>query len=144
MPNRTLRDVIAHKKVLTAPATLSVREAAIRMAENQVGAILVVDGNKLAGIFTERDLLNRVMAGRLDPDTTPLAEVMTPDPQTQGPDLPLSQALVMMYEGCYRHVPVVENGRLLGLVSARDAFGQELTAFEHELERRDQITEIII
>lgn len=144
MPNRTLRDVVAHQQILSAPPTATVRDAALRMAEAKVGAMLVVDGGKLAGIFTERDLLSRVVARRLDPDTTRLAEVMTPDPHTAGPEIPLSHALVMMYEGCYRHVPVIEDGQALGVVSARDALGQELTEFEHELERRDRLTEIMI
>lgn len=144
MPNRTLRDVVAHQQVFSMPPTASVRDAALRMAEAKVGAMLVVDGDKLAGIFTERDLLIRVVARHLDPDTTRLAEVMTPDPYTADPEMPLSQALVMMYEGCYRHVPVVEGGRPLGVVSARDALGRELTELEYELERRDRLTEIMI
>lgn len=144
MPNRTLRDVVAHQQVFSMPPTASVRDAALRMAEAKVGAMLVVDGGKLAGIFTERDLLIRVVARHLDPDATRLAEVMTPDPYTADPEMPLSQALVMMYEGCYRHVPVVENGRPLGVVSARDALGRELTELEYELERRDRLTEIMI
>lgn len=144
MSSRTLSDVIVHQQVLTAAPALTVREAALRMAEAKVGAMLVIDGEKLAGIFTERDLLNRVVARRLDPDATRLAEVMTPDPHTAGPEMPLSHALVMMYEGCYRHVPVVEDGRPLGVVSARDALGQELSEFENELERRDRLTEIMI
>ncbi len=144
MTHRTLRDVVAHQQVLSAPPTATVRDAALRMAEAKVGAMLVLDGERLAGIFTERDLLNRVVARRLDPDATRLAEVMTRDPRTAGPEMPLSHALVMMYEGCYRHVPVLDDGRPLGVVSARDALGQELTEFEHELERRDRLTEIMI
>ena len=144
MTQRTLRDVIAHQQVLSAPATMRVRDAAIRMADARVGAILIVEDGRVAGIFTERDLLNRVIARRLDPDATPLAEVMTREPQTLAPDMPLAHALVMMYEGCYRHVPVVENGRPVGMVSARDALGQELTEFENELARRDRLTEIMV
>lgn len=144
MPQRTLRDVIVNQRVLSAPPTATIREAAVRMAESKVGAILVVDGERIAGIFTERDLLNRVIAKRLDPDTTPLVEVMTPDPRTVSPDKTLAHALVMMYEGCYRHVPVVEDGKPLGMVSARDALGRELTEFENELERRDRLTEIMM
>ncbi|MBI2305790.1 MAG: CBS domain-containing protein [Rhodocyclales bacterium] len=144
MPQRTLRDVIANQTVFSAPPTATVRDAATRMAEGKVGAMLVIDGERIAGIFTERDLLNRVVAKRLDPDTTTLAQVMTPDPRTVSPDRTLAHALVMMYEGCYRHVPVVEDGKPLGMVSARDALGQELTEFEKELERRDRLTEIMM
>lgn len=144
MTQRTLRDVIAHQKILSTPGSTTVRDAAVRMAEAKVGAMLIVENGRITGIFTERDLLNRVMAKRLDPDVTTLAEVMTPDPRTLAPDMPLTHALVMMYEGCYRHVPVVEDGRPLGMVSARDALGQELTEFENELARRDRLTEIMM
>ena len=67
MPNRTIRDIIAHQKVLSAAPDCTVREAAQRMAEAKVGAMLILDGGRLAGIFTERDLLNRVVAKKLDP-----------------------------------------------------------------------------
>lgn len=144
MPNRNLRDVVAHQEIVGIPPTASVRDAAVRMVEARVGAILVIDGDRLAGIFTERDLLNRVVARGLDPDTTRLAEVMTPDPQTAAPDMPLTTALAMMAEGCYRHLPVIDGKQLLGTVSARDAFGQELAELERELERRDRLTELMI
>jgi len=144
MPQRTLREVIAHQTVVSAPPTTTVRDAAVHMANSRVGAILILDGDRIAGIFTERDLLNRVMAKRLDPDSTALADVMTPNPATIVPDKPLAHALVMMHEGGYRHVPVVEDGRPLGMVSARDALGQELTELENELERRDRLTEIMM
>lgn len=144
MSGRTLRDVVAHQKILSAAATMSVREAAQQMTESKVGAILILSGGRLAGIFTERDALNRVLAKGLDPETTTLADVMTPAPVTITPDKSLAHALVMMYEGCYRHVPVVEDGKPLGMVSARDALGRELIEFEHELERRDRLTEIMM
>ena len=88
MPNRSIREIIAHQKVLSAPDTMTVREAAIRMAEAKVGAMLILDHGKLTGIFTERDMLNRVVAKRLDPDTTPLSQVMTSDPRTISADKP--------------------------------------------------------
>ncbi len=85
MPNRTIRDIISQQKVLSAPDTMTVREAAIRMAESKVGAMLILEKGQLIGIFTERDLLNRVIAKRLDPDTTTLTQVMTADPRTIAP-----------------------------------------------------------
>lgn len=144
MPNRTIRDIIAHQKVLSAPDTMTVREAAIRMAEAKVGAMLILEKGQLIGIFTERDLLNRVIAKRLDPDTATLAQVMTADPRTIAADKPLAHALVMMDEGGYRHVPVMDNGKAVGMVSARDALGAELIEFENELERREHLTEIML
>lgn len=144
MTARTLREVVAHQKVLKAASSMTVREAAIKMAEQKVGAMLIHDKDRLTGIFTERDVLNRVVAKKLDPDTTTLAQVMTADPRTISADKPLSHALVMMYEGGYRHVPVVDGSKVIGMVSARDALGQELVEFEDELERRDHLTEIMI
>jgi CBS domain-containing protein len=144
MPNRKISDVIRNQKILCADAALSVRDAASRMAAERVGSLLIVAHGRLAGIFTERDLLNRVVAPGLDPERTRLAEVMTRDPQTIAPDRPISHALHMMYEGGFRHMPVVEDGKPLGMISIRDALGAELTEFESELQRRDTLTEIMI
>lgn len=141
---RTLRDIVAHQQILAASPGTSVRDAARRMAAQHVGAILILDGERLAGIFTERDALNRVLARGLDPDATPLAAVMTPAPRTAAADKSLGHALHMMYEGCFRHVPVVDGDRPIGVVSARDALGRELSDFEAELRRRDDLTELMI
>lgn len=144
MANRTISDVIRDQKILSAESGISVREAARLMAADKVGALLIVEKGQLIGIFTERDILNRVVAANLDPDKTQLAGVMTRAPQTTRPDRPVSHALHMMYEGGFRHMPVAENGVPLGMISIRDALGQELTEFESELERRDTLTEIIM
>ena len=140
MPQRPIRSIIARQKLLTAPFSTTVAEAARLMKERHVSAILVVDGEKkLTGIFTERDALFRVIAEGRSPKTTPIAEAMTSNPQTIDPDRPFAQALIMMHEGGFRHMPVVRNGRPLGMVSARDALGLEWKEFELELERREQI-----
>lgn len=144
MPTRLIRDIVAHQKVLSAPGTMTVREAAIRMAEQKVGAMLVLEKGALIGIFTERDLLNRIVAKRLDPDGTPLSQVMTHDPRTISADKTLAHALVMMEDGGYRHVPVMEHNKPIGMVSARDALGTELTELENELKRREHLTEIML
>jgi len=143
MPQRTIRDIIGTQTILTAAAETSVSEAAGLMKRSKVGAIMVVEGGHLVGIFTERDALFGVIAEGRDPLSTRLVEVMTRDPQTIGPDKPLGHALHMMYEGGFRHVPVVENGRPLGMISARDALGPELQEFESELVQREHIREIL-
>jgi CBS domain-containing protein len=144
MPNRTLRQVVEGQTVVSALADTTVRAAAITMASNNVGAILVVDAaGRLAGMFTERDVLNRVVARGLDPDSTPLAAVMTTKLQTASPDKPLAHALHMMFEGGFRHVPVVDDGKPVGMVSARNALGLEIHQFEQELVERDHIAEIL-
>lgn len=144
MPNRTLRQVVDGQTLISALADTTVRAAAVAMANKKVGAILVVDDKGLlTGLFTERDVLNRVVAKGLDPDKTPLSAVMTENLLTATLDKPLSHALHMMFEGGFRHVPVVENGKPVGMVSARNALGLEICQFEKELKERDHIAEIL-
>ncbi|MBS0542940.1 MAG: CBS domain-containing protein [Proteobacteria bacterium] len=141
MPTRTIASVVRGQRILTAEREMSVREASMRMAAERVGSVMIVESGKLVGIFTERDALFRVLAAGLAPDRTRLADVMTPNPQTITPDRPLVHAMHLMTEGGFRHVPVVIDGRPVGMVSARDALGSELLAFEHELEQREAISE---
>lgn len=143
MAQRTIRTIIEQQELLTATAATTVSEAARLMKQGHVGAVMVVEDGKLVGVFTERDALFRVVAEGRDGQTTTLAEVMTRDPQTIHPDKPFAHALQMMYGGSFRHVPVVENGRPIGMVSARDALGPELEAFVYELLRQEQISEVL-
>jgi CBS domain-containing protein len=140
MPQRKVRDVIKGRRPVLLRATTTVLEAARRMKRDSVGAAMIVDGENVVGIFTERDALQRVLAAGLDARTTRLVDVMTRDPRTIDPDRPIGLALLMMYEGGFRHVPVVDRGRPIGIVSARDALGPELRDFESELERREHIS----
>jgi CBS domain-containing protein len=143
MPQRPVRSLIARQKVLTVTKDTTVLDASRLMKKMKVGAAMVVAKDKLIGIFTERDALFRVLAEGRDPATTRLADVMTPKPQTIAPDRPFGYALHLMFEGGFRHVPVVENGRPIGMISARDALGPELQQFADELERKTQIGEIL-
>jgi len=130
---------VMRKKLLTAPGDTSVSKAAKLMARRKVGAILVVDDEQLVGIFTERDALYRVVARGKNPDTTPLADVMTPDPKTVDPGKSFGYALLTMHEGGFRHLPVMEGGKLVGIVSARNALDPALEEFAFEASRRRQI-----
>jgi len=143
MPHRSVRSIIEHQTPLAASPETTVAEAAGMMKRGRVGALMVVERGRLAGIFTERDALFRVIAEGRDPQATRLADVMTRDCQTIAPDKPLGHALHMMYEGGFRHVPVVESGAPLGMVSARDALGGELLDFEAELVKREHLREIL-
>jgi len=143
MPNRTVRQIVANQKLVTAPAKTMVDQAARLMQDNEVGALLVMEKGRLVGIFTERDALFRVLAAGRNPRTTPLTDVMTREPQSIHPDKAFGHAMLMMYEGGFRHVPVVEKGRPLGVVSARDALGPELQEFVSELSNREHIREIL-
>ncbi|HEU4924965.1 MAG TPA: CBS domain-containing protein [Burkholderiales bacterium] len=143
MPDRPVRVIIQDQQPITASSAISVAAAARLMKQHRVGAILITQKGKLAGIFTERDALFRVIAEGRDPEKTPVAEVMTSNPRTIEPDRPFGHALHLMYEGEFRHVPVVENGRPLGMVSARDALGPDLQQFIADLETRVHIGEIL-
>jgi CBS domain-containing protein len=141
MPTRPIKQVIHGRKLVSAPPAMTVREAARLMASEKVGALPVVESGRLVGIFTERDALFRVLARGLDPEATALAQVMTADPVTVDADRPLNHALHLMFEGGFRHVPVLERGGLAGVISARDALGPEITQFEAELQQRDDLSE---
>jgi CBS domain-containing protein len=143
MPQRPISSVIAKRSIVTAPATTTVREAAKQMKQRNVSSLMVVESGKLIGIFTERDALFRIIAEGRDPKTARLSEVMTAHPQTVDADKPVGFALMMMYEGGFRHVPVVRDGKPIGMISARDALGPELQEFESEIERRKRIGEIL-
>ncbi|MFN7087332.1 MAG: CBS domain-containing protein [Burkholderiales bacterium] len=143
MTQRTIRTIIDGQQLLTATAGMTVSEAARLMKQRGVGAIMVVEDGRLAGIFTERDAVCRVLAEGRDVNATLLVEVMTANPQTVRPDDSFALALQKMHEGGFRHVPVVEDSRPVGMVSARDALGPELEAFVYELLRQEQVSEIL-
>lgn len=115
---------------------MSVAKAAWMMKKNKVGAVLVVEQGRLVGIFTERDAVYRVMALGLAPDTTMVRDVMTREPVTVEPDEPLGTAMLLMHEHGFRHAPVIEDGRPVGVVSARQALDPDLEEFAVEAERR--------
>jgi len=120
--------------LLELPATATARDAACAMRDWGVGAVLITHNGRLTGIFTERDMINRVVACDRDPKTTPLAEVMTRNPSTISPKATALEALRLMEDGGFRHLPVVAGDRLVGIVSRRDFFGSEKARLEHESE----------
>jgi CBS domain-containing protein len=136
MFSRSVRSLIEPRRTLLAAPHCPVSEAAQRMAGAKVGAMLVVEGERLVGIFTERDALFRVLAAGRDPGATTLREVMTPQPKTISPDKTFGHAMLLMHEGGFRHLPVVEGDKLMGIVSARDALDPELEEFVFEERRR--------
>jgi CBS domain-containing protein len=143
MAERTIRDIIEGQALLTAPGSMTVAEAARLMKQRNVGAMMVVENGRLVGVFTERDGLFRVVANGLDSTSTPLSMVMTQNPKSISPDQPFEHALAMMHEGRFRHLPVTENGRPVGMISVRDALGPELEAFVYELLRQEQVSQIL-
>jgi CBS domain-containing protein len=138
MFDQSIRHLMQRRKIVKAPPDTSVAQAAKLMASKDVGAVLVVEGDALAGIFTERDVVFRVVAAGRDPRTTTLADVMTRDVCTIAPEKPFGTALLVMHEKGFRHLPVIEEGRIVGIISARMAMDPELEEFESEAQRRKQ------
>lgn len=134
-----IRSVLEPRAPVVASPQTSVAAAAALMKREKVGAVLVVEDGRLVGIFTERDAVYRVMAVDRNPHLTLLAEVMTRDPKTVEPEESFGYALMLMHENGFRHAPVVENGRPIGVISARHALDPDLEEFAAEAERRKSI-----
>ncbi|MFA7278986.1 MAG: CBS domain-containing protein [Sterolibacterium sp.] len=137
-----VRRVMEKRNFVMAPPVTTVAQAAELMAKKNVGAVMVVDGERLVGIFTERDAVFRVIARGLDARATALVEVMTADPKTVDPSRSFGYALLMMHENGFRHVPVIEDGKPIGIVSSRNAMDPDLEEFVSEAQRRKHIQEV--
>jgi CBS domain-containing protein len=118
----TLRAILEEKgrRVISVAPTVTVQEAARVMDEARTGAVVVLDGERPVGIFTERDILRRVVAVGRDPATLPVAEVMTREVAAVRPSLAIEDAMAVVTQKRVRHLPVVEEGRLVGVVSSGD------------------------
>ncbi len=142
MSGRLVRDVIAGQQVISLLQTATVTEAARLMKQHNVGALIVTESDRLVGIFTERDAVQRVLAEGLDPDTVPLSSVMSWGIVTITTDTPIARVLHIMHENNFRHVPVVDRlGAPVGMVSIRDALGDELLNMQYETGMAHPITE---
>ena len=139
MFNRLVKDLMDPAKAITISREDTVTIAAKLMEEKATGAVMVVEKTRLIGIFTERDALFRVIARGLDPRATKLAEVMTPDPNVVGPTSTYGHALLLMQEGGFRHVPVVDDGKPIGIIGSRNALDPDLEEFASEANRRNYI-----
>jgi len=123
-----VRDVLAKKgaHVLSVARSATVLDAAELMNKHHIGAVIVMDGEKIAGIFTERDILNRVVAKRADPATTRVEDVMTERVAFCTRDSSVESCRTIMTKHKLRHLPVVENDRLMGMISSGDILAREL------------------
>jgi CBS domain-containing protein len=101
-------------------STITIADAVAEMNKHRIGCILVIDGGRIAGIFTERDVLRRVVGAGVDPKTVRVADVMTKNVHTIPPDTTVEQTMVLFAERQCRHIPVVDCGRLKGLISIGD------------------------
>jgi len=112
--------------VATVDRKNTVLDAAKAMNEQRIGAVVVTDGNRVVGIFTERDILNRIVAAGKDPKTTRLEEVMTSPMACCRRDTRLMECRTVMTQKRIRHLPVVEDGKLYGIISAGDILASEV------------------
>jgi len=130
-PIRTIGEFLAGRTIEGLGLTASAREAACLMADRHVGAVAVMDGPNLAGIFTERDLMTRVVAAGRDPETTALAEVMTASPRTIDASQTLVDGLTVMFAQRFRHLPVLNGEQVVGMLSCRDVPTEYLLMYEN-------------
>ena len=144
MPDRPVRAILGRRRLgpalVAAGPDETARDAARRMAENCRGNLLVVEDGRVLGLFTERDLLERVVAAGRDPARTRLHEVMTAEPATIEADAPVWEAILRMDADGLRHLVVIEGDRVLGVLSNRDIPVLELGAAAGELHERRRPT----
>lgn len=130
---RKLSDVILEQRPLVMNEQATVRDACTAMRDARAGSVLVTDDvGRLAGIFTGRDAVCRVLAEGRPAATTALGEVMTRNPMTLKPEETAIDALRLMWDGGFRHVPLVRDGKVLGVVSRGDFKGVEYGRHEDE------------
>ena len=108
------------KEIHSVGPDTPVTECVRLMTASKIGALIVMDGGRLIGIFTERDALNKVLAGGLDPGNTNVSEVMTKDPYCISPTTTVGDAMKLITKRRFRHLPIVENGKVLAVVSSGD------------------------
>lgn len=145
MTERTVLQSVSQSHVVTAAAEASVYEAARIMTQAHCGSILIVDAaGAMQGIFTERDLLNKVVAQALDPKLTRVSEVMTRNPLSVPPETCVSDAVLLMRKHGFRHLPLVSPmAKLIGVFSLRDASPRELVDAEDLAEHLEQLSDVL-
>ena len=145
MTERTLFQSMAHRHVTSLGPGATVHEAACVMTRAGIGSVLIVDpSGDLLGILTERDLMTRVLAKALDPAKTLVSAVMTPHPHCVPYDMKVADAVLIMIERGFRHLPIMsETGKILGVFSARDALPREMNAALGLAEFNEQINDAL-
>ena len=139
MLRKIFPDVLYEEQTLVdLPTSATVREAVAQMTEHGIGAVFVTENHKLCGIFTERDVTTRVVHSGLNPDLTLLQEVMTTNPDTLSPDASVQDALQLMQSRKCRHLPVIKNDRIVGMVSIRDLFSVINRQLEQDVRDREE------
>jgi CBS domain-containing protein len=136
---------MSQRHVISLGASASVHKAACVMTQANCGSVLIVEGsNTLLGIVTERDLMTRVVAKALDPAHTQVSEVMTRSPLCVGPETRVADAVLIMIERGFRHLPIVTDaGKILGVFSVRDALPREVNLAVSLAEFNEQVNDAL-
>ena len=145
MSERTVFQSMSQRHVVSLPPHASVWDAACIMTKANCGSVLIIDGaGVMQGILTERDLMTRVLAKALNPQTTQVSEVMTHNPHSVGPDMKVSEAVLIMIERGFRHLPIVSPAsKILGVFSVRDALPREIGNAVSLAEFHDQVNDAL-
>lgn len=144
MDERTVFQSISHKHVVSLGPQASVRDAAGLMTRAVCSSVLIMEPpDLLLGIVTERDLITRVLARGLDPERTTVREVMTPNPICVPPDMRVSDAVVLMLERGFRHLPLMAGTKILGVFSVRDALPREIGTALSQAEFNEQVNDVL-
>ena len=130
---QTIRELVKDREVYTVEAGDTVLSASQFMMKHNIGAVPVLRDGKLAGIFSERDLMKRVVAEQRDPSKTKVSDVMTKDPLVVGPDESFEHCMVVMKQHGFRHLPIWDGRNLMGLLSLRDLLLKDLEEKDGEV-----------
>lgn len=145
MSERTVLEAMSRRHIISVGPSSTVYKAACVMTHANTGSVLIIDDSgALLGILTERDLMTRVLAKGVDPAITLVTTIMTPHPQCVGPETLVSDAVLIMIERGFRHLPVVAAGnKIQGVFSARDALPREMNAAEGMADFNDQVNDAL-
>jgi len=116
----SIRQIVEGREPATVPPAISVREACHVLNRHNIGAVAVVEDDRLVGILSERDVMRKCIGGNRRTDETPVAEIMTTEPVTIDADASLADAFRVMNDGRFRHLPVTDQGRMIAMLSIRD------------------------
>ena len=131
-------DVLKSQILITLSPRNTVQEAVSLMATRKIGAVVITTDDQLKGIFTERDVVLRVVSARLNPDQTPLEQVMTPNPYTISLTDNAIEALQIMQTNHFRHLPVLDQeNKVVGIISVRDLFAVVIEQLERDLRQTE-------
>ncbi|OIN94058.1 MAG: signal transduction protein [Comamonadaceae bacterium CG1_02_60_18] len=145
MPERTVFQSMAQRHVVNVGPSATIYDAACVMTRANCGSVLVIDTtNTLLGIVTERDLMTRVIAKKVDPAKVQVSDIMTRNPRCVPPETKVADAVLIMIEGGFRHLPIVTaESKIMGVFSVRDAMPREVNAAVSMAEFNEQVNDAL-